>query len=65
VTKELFATQVRNGILGTFRFDRNGDTTLQRVTILRPRRLGGSRAIQSPEGASVVRVIDVPPSLLR
>jgi len=64
VTKELFATQVRNGILGTFRFDRNGDTTLRRVTILRPRRPGGSRATQSPEGASVVRVIDVPPSLL-
>lgn len=36
VTKELFATRVRGGILGTFGFDRNGDTTEQKVTILRP-----------------------------
>ena len=65
VTKEVFATQIRNGILGTFRFDRNGDTTLRQVTILRPDRPGGSSAAQSPDGAAVVRVIDVPPSLLR
>jgi class 3 adenylate cyclase/ABC-type branched-subunit amino acid transport system substrate-binding protein/tRNA A-37 threonylcarbamoyl transferase component Bud32 len=65
VTKELFATQVQDGILGTFGFDRNGDSTSQWVTILRPERGGGSRTIGSVDGASVVRVIDVPPSLLR
>jgi class 3 adenylate cyclase/ABC-type branched-subunit amino acid transport system substrate-binding protein/tRNA A-37 threonylcarbamoyl transferase component Bud32 len=64
VTKELFATQVQDGILGTFGFDRNGDTTAPRVTILQPRRGGGSHIIGSVDGASVVRVIEVPPSLL-
>ena len=63
VTRELMATHVRNGILGSFRFDRNGDTTQQRVTILRPSR-AGPRSLVGIEGSSVVRVIDVPPSLL-
>ena len=64
VTKELLATRVEHGILGTFGFDRNGDTTAQRVTILRPSRAGGSRVMGSNTGGSVVSVIDVPPSLL-
>jgi ABC-type branched-subunit amino acid transport system substrate-binding protein/streptogramin lyase/predicted Ser/Thr protein kinase len=62
VTKELLATRVQGGILGSFRFDRNGDTTQQKVTILRPVRGGGSSLLG---GATVVRVIDVPPRLLR
>jgi branched-chain amino acid transport system substrate-binding protein len=35
VTRELFRTKVRNGILGSFSFDRNGDTTAGAVTIYR------------------------------
>jgi branched-chain amino acid transport system substrate-binding protein len=35
VTRELFKTEVTNGILGTFSFDRNGDTTAGAVTIYR------------------------------
>ncbi len=61
VTRELMATRVRDGILRSFRFDRNGDTTSQDVTILRPQRAGGAALF---EGSTVVRVIDVPPSLL-
>jgi ABC-type branched-subunit amino acid transport system substrate-binding protein len=64
VTRELMATRVRNGILGSFRFDRNGDTTSQNVTILRPQRAGGARKLIGVEGSVVVRVIDVPPDLL-
>jgi YVTN family beta-propeller protein len=64
VTRELLATRVRNGILGSFRFDRNGDTTAQRVTILRPTRPGGARKLIGVEGSIAVRVIDVPPGLL-
>ncbi|HEY3017817.1 MAG TPA: ABC transporter substrate-binding protein [Gaiellaceae bacterium] len=33
VTKEVFKTKVRNGVLGSFSFDRNGDTTAGSVTI--------------------------------
>jgi ABC-type branched-subunit amino acid transport system substrate-binding protein len=64
VTRELMATRVQNGILRPFRFDRNGDTTTQDVTILRPQRAGGGRTLLNVEGSTVVRVIDVPPSLL-
>jgi hypothetical protein len=64
VTTELMATRVRNGILGSFRFDRNGDTTTQKVTILRPTQAGGARKLGGVEGSVVVRVIDVPPNLL-
>jgi ABC-type branched-subunit amino acid transport system substrate-binding protein len=35
VTRELFKTEFTNGILGTFSFDRNGDTTAGAVTIYR------------------------------
>ena len=35
VTAELFKTKVTDGILGTFSFDRNGDTTAGAVTIYR------------------------------
>ncbi len=64
VTKALLATRVRDGILGTFGFDRNGDTTAPKVTILRPTHRGGSHAVGSPEGATVVKVVDVPPGML-
>jgi hypothetical protein len=30
VTKELLRTRVRDGLIGSFRFDRNGDTTARR-----------------------------------
>ena len=35
VTRNLFTAEVRNGILGSFRFDRNGDPTLNPVIIFR------------------------------
>jgi ABC-type branched-subunit amino acid transport system substrate-binding protein len=35
VTERLFKTKVKNGILGNFSFDRNGDTTAAAVTIYR------------------------------
>jgi branched-chain amino acid transport system substrate-binding protein len=35
VVRELFRTRVSNGILGSFRFDRNGDTTAGRITFYR------------------------------
>ena len=32
VTKNLFKTRVKNGILGTFKIDKNGDTNLRGIT---------------------------------
>jgi branched-chain amino acid transport system substrate-binding protein len=52
VTRQLFATNIRNGILGTFRFDQDGDTTLDPVLIFRIR-----------HGRGVLdRVLDAPPA---
>ena len=55
VAAQLFKTKVTNGILGSFSFDRNGDTTAGAVTIYRIER-----------GKPVVfRVIRPSPSLIR
>ena len=35
VSAQLFRTNIRNGILGTFRIDRNGDTNLKGITFYR------------------------------
>jgi ABC-type branched-subunit amino acid transport system substrate-binding protein len=67
VLRSLRSLRVKDGILGSFAFDRNGDITPATVTVLR---VGGatSRDVQLPidlEGASVERVIPVPASLSR
>jgi len=64
VTRELMTPRVQNGFLGSFRIDRNGDTNRQWVTILRPVGAAAKPDRLGIEGADVVRVIDVPPSLL-
>jgi hypothetical protein len=56
VLEELFATRVREGLLGDFEFDENGDITESPVTILRVARGGGSTRIMSFEGGVVERV---------
>jgi ABC-type branched-subunit amino acid transport system substrate-binding protein/streptogramin lyase len=65
VTRELMRTRVKNGLLQPFRFDRNGDTTRQSMTILRPVGAAAKPDRLRLAGADVVRVIDVPPSLLQ
>jgi branched-chain amino acid transport system substrate-binding protein len=55
VTSNVFKTKVMNGILGSFSFDRNGDTTAGAVTIYRV--VGGK--------PTVFTVITPPPSLVR
>lgn len=64
VVEELFRTQVRNGLLGSFGFDRNGDITESPVTIMRVARGGGSNTIMSVEGGVVARVVRPSPSLV-
>ena len=65
VVDKLLSTQIDRGLLGSFAFDHNGDTTQHAVTILRPRHAGGTRAVLGSEGASVDRVITPAIGLLR
>jgi DNA-binding SARP family transcriptional activator/ABC-type branched-subunit amino acid transport system substrate-binding protein len=65
VTKQLFASKVSDGILGSFAFTPQGDMTPSPVTIFRV--VGGNRPSSTYEsdfvGAVVDRVIDVPADL--
>jgi ABC-type branched-subunit amino acid transport system substrate-binding protein len=65
VLKQLHATRIRGGLLGDFTFDRHGDVTPARVTILRV--TGSTPAgVELPSnlhGAVVDRVLTVPASL--
>jgi len=67
VTKELFASDIRDWILGSFRFTPDGDMTPTPVTIFR---VTGGRRLNSTQllyfaGAVIDRVIDVPVALVR
>jgi hypothetical protein len=64
VSDELFQARVRDGILGNFAFDRNGDTTLNPVTIVRAQEPGGRSTQNSFDGATIVRVLDPPAELV-
>ena len=65
VLRELRATEVKDGILGDFRFDRYGDITPARVTIFRVegRTPPGLNLPSHLEGAVVDRVVRVPARL--
>jgi branched-chain amino acid transport system substrate-binding protein len=65
VSRALLAAQVRNGIVGSFRFDANGDPTAAPVTIVRTRRPGGDPAVESIDGAEVVAEVEAPRALVR
>ena len=64
VLREIQATRVREGILGSFRFDRNGDITPAKLSVLRVTGRTAPGAPQSPfyRGATVDRVLEVPTS---
>ena len=67
VTRQLFASKVTVGILGSFGFTPDGDMTPSPVTIFRV--VGGNRPSSTYErdfaGAVVDRVVDVPAALVR
>ncbi len=64
ILEALFATRVDDGLLGSFRFDENGDITESPITILRVARGGASSRIPSVEGGIVERVVRPSPSLV-
>jgi branched-chain amino acid transport system substrate-binding protein len=64
VLEELHRIRVRNGLLGSFEFDANGDISESPITILRLERGGGSRAVGSVEGGVVERVVRPSPDLV-
>jgi branched-chain amino acid transport system substrate-binding protein len=57
IVDELFDTHVRNGLLGSFGFNADGDVTESPITIIRVRRGGSSTTVQSVEGGVVERVV--------
>ena len=67
VTRELRRTSVEDGILGTIRFDQNGDLVEAPVTIFRVvgKRRGNSSSLPEFRGAVVDRVITARAALLR
>jgi branched-chain amino acid transport system substrate-binding protein len=60
----LFATRVDDGLLGSFRFDANGDISESPITILRVARRGHSSPIAGVEGGVVERVVRPSPGLV-
>lgn len=64
VVEELFRTRVTDGLLGSFRFDANGDVSESPMTIVQVRRAGSDDAVQSVHGAPVVRVVRPSPALV-
>ena len=67
VLDELHATEVKDGILGSFRFDSNGDITTASIPILRITGATppGTDLPKLFQGAVLDRVVDVPATLLR
>jgi branched-chain amino acid transport system substrate-binding protein len=65
VIRELFRTDVTDGLLGDFTFDANGDISESPITILRAVHRGGSNTILSFEGAEIVSVERPQASLVR
>ena len=65
VLRELRATTVRDGLLGSFRFDRHGDMTPAKITISRVmnRLPDATASLSDLEGTVVDRVVTVPASL--
>jgi branched-chain amino acid transport system substrate-binding protein len=64
VTRALHDLQLEDGILGTFRFDENGDMTPATISVFR---ITGKRGADLPDaygGADFVRVVQVPPELV-
>jgi DNA-binding SARP family transcriptional activator/ABC-type branched-subunit amino acid transport system substrate-binding protein/sugar lactone lactonase YvrE len=61
---ELFATRIRDGLLGDFGFTPAGDITESPVTVLRVARGSGSRRVRSIEGGVVERVLRPPARLV-
>jgi ABC-type branched-subunit amino acid transport system substrate-binding protein len=61
VLEQLRTNKVQNGILGTFRFDDEGDMTPGRVSIVRITRPVDGYPVNL-DGAVLARVVKVPPS---
>jgi branched-chain amino acid transport system substrate-binding protein len=64
VLKELFDTRVRDGLLGSFGFDADGDISESPITIMRVAHGGGTNTIRSVEGGVIERIVRPSPSLV-
>ena len=64
VVRELFATSVTDGLLGSFGFDANGDISESPVTIVRIQRPGSANTILAVGGARIAKVERPSPDLV-
>jgi len=64
VRDQLLRVRQDKGLLGPVAFQATGDAVPSPVTIVRADRAGGNDAIESHAGATVVRVITPPRSLV-
>jgi branched-chain amino acid transport system substrate-binding protein len=64
VVEALFRMRIRNGLLGSFGFDANGDVSESPITVVRVRHGGHSNTVQSIEGGVVERVVRPSPNLV-
>jgi ABC-type branched-subunit amino acid transport system substrate-binding protein len=65
VANRLLATRLEDGILGSLRFDANGDVSSPLITILRIRRGSGAGNVPNYEGADIDRVVASPAGAVR
>jgi len=64
VVRELFATRVTDGLLGSFGFDANGDISESPVTIVRIQRPGSANTIGDVGGARIAKIERPSPKLV-
>jgi branched-chain amino acid transport system substrate-binding protein len=64
VLRNVFATRMRHGLIGSLVFDANGDVSERPVTIARVDRGGSSRNVLSLDGATIVSVQHPSPNLV-
>jgi ABC-type branched-subunit amino acid transport system substrate-binding protein len=65
VTQELFGLEIKNGILGNFRLDENGDMSPATISVYR---ITGKKDSDVPDfygGADFLRTVKVPAAIVR
>jgi DNA-binding SARP family transcriptional activator/ABC-type branched-subunit amino acid transport system substrate-binding protein/streptogramin lyase len=65
VSRQLLATRLNDGIIGSVHFDANGDMIAPPVTIMRVVRRDGVSDVPAYEGAAINRIITPPPTAIR
>lgn len=65
VSRQLIATRLKDGIIGSVRFDANGDLIARPVTIMQVVKRDGVSDVPGSEGAGINRIITPAPPTIR